>query len=124
MTSDRGFATRCIHAGEGPDPMTGAHGIPLYQNVTYAFTTYGQVQAMRSGERPHFSYAPKGNPTVRSLEAKLANLEGTESSLALNSGMAAISGTLLALLAGGGHVVASDHLFSDTCAFLRDDIPT
>lgn len=123
MTDGRGFATRCIHAGEGPDPTTGAHGIPLYQNVTYAFTSYGQVEAMRSGERPHFSYSPKGNPTVRSLEGKLANLEGTETSVALNSGMAAISGTLLSLLAGGGHMVASSHLFSDTCAFLRDDLP-
>ena len=102
MAELRGFGTRCIHAGEAPDPTTGAHGVPLYQNVTYAFETHGQVEAMRCGERPHFTYSPRANPTVRCLELKLADLEGTETAIALNSGMAAISGTLLTLLSGGG----------------------
>ena len=119
-----GFNTRCIHAGEAPDPTTGAHGVPLYQNVTYAFETYGQVEAMRSGERPHFTYSPRGNPTVRCFEAKMADLEGTESSFAANSGMAAISGALLTVLGGGGHVIASDQLYDLTRAFLHDDLPS
>ena len=123
MNEDQGFSTRCIHAGEAPDPTTGAHGVPLYQNVTYAFQTYGQVEAMRSGERPHFTYSPRANPTVRCLEAKLANLEGTETAVALNSGMAAISGALLTTLAGGGHIVASSHLYDQTRVFLTDELP-
>ena len=123
MSPGAGFGTRCIHAGEAPDPTTGAHGVPLYQNVTFAFETNGEVEAMRSGERPHFTYSPRGNPTVRCLELKVADLEGTESSVALNSGMAAISGTVLTLLSGGGHVVASDQLYDLTRAFLRDDLP-
>jgi methionine-gamma-lyase len=123
MNDGRGLSTRCIHAGEAPDPTTGAHGVPLYQNVTYAFATHGQVDAMRSGERPHFTYSPRANPTVRCLEAKLANLEGTETSVALASGMAAISGTLLSTLAGGGHIVASDHLYDQTRAFLAHELP-
>jgi methionine-gamma-lyase len=97
--------------------------VPLYQNVTYAFETNRQVEAMRSGERPHFTYSPKGNPTVRCLEVKMADLEGTESAVAFNSGMAAISGTLFALLAGGGHVVASDQLFEQTRTFLIEELP-
>jgi methionine-gamma-lyase len=124
MSRAGGFSTRCIHAGEAPDPTTGAHGVPLYQNVTYAFETNGQVEAMRSGERPHFTYSPRGNPTVRCFELKLADLEGTESSVAVNSGMAAISGTLLTLLGNGGHVVASDQLYDLTRAFLQDDLPS
>jgi len=123
MTRAAGFSTRCIHAGEAPDPTTGAHGVPLYQNVTYAFETNGQVEAMRSGERPHFTYSPRGNPTVRCLELKIADLEGTETSIAMNSGMAAISGVLLTLLAGGGHLIASDQLYDLTSDFLRDDLP-
>ena len=123
MDEARGLSTRCIHAGEAPDPTTGAHGVPLYQNVTFAFETYGQVEAMRSGERPHFTYSPRANPTVRCLEAKLANLEGTETAVALNSGMAAISGALLTTLAGGGHIVASDHLYDQTRMFLADELP-
>ena len=122
MTEGLGLGTRCIHAGEAPDPTTGAHGVPLYQNVTYAFETHRQVEAMRSGERPHFTYSPRANPTVRCLEAKLANLEGTESSVAFSSGMAAISGTLLTVLAGGGHIVASDHLYDQTRSFLADEL--
>ena len=123
MKEFRGFGTRCIHAGEAPDPTTGAHGVPLYQNVTFAFETNAQVEAMRSGERPHFTYSPRGNPTVRCLEVKLANLEGAESSIALGSGMAAISGALMSLLADGGHVVASDQLYDLTRAFLTRDLP-
>jgi len=123
MTSGAGLNTRCIHAGEASDPTTGAHGVPLYQNVTFAFETSGQVEAMRSGERPHFTYSPRGNPTVRCLELKIADLEGTETSIAMNSGMAAVSSVLLTLLAGGGHLIASDQLYDLTSDFLRDDLP-
>jgi methionine-gamma-lyase len=123
MRIDSQFATRCIHAGEAPDPTTGAHGVPLYQNVTFAFETNGQVEDMRSGQRPHFTYTARANPTVRCLEVKLASLENTETAVAFNSGMAAISGTLLSLLAGGGHVVASEQVYDLTHTFLRDDLP-
>ncbi|MCD6057488.1 MAG: methionine gamma-lyase, partial [Thermomicrobiales bacterium] len=123
MTSAAGFSTRCIHAGEAPDPTTGAHGVPLYQNVTFAFETNGQVEAMRSGERPHFTYSPRGNPTVRCLELKIADLEGAEASIAMSSGMAAISSVLLTLLADGGHLVASGQLYDLTSDFMRDDLP-
>jgi methionine-gamma-lyase len=122
MTGVSGFGTRCIHAGEAPDPTTGAHGVPLYQNVTYAFETYSQVEAMRSGDRPHFTYSPRGNPTVRCLELKIADLEGTEASLALSSGMAAVSSVMFTLLADGGHVVASEQLYDLTSDFFRSDL--
>src|SRR5919107_1628484 len=123
MTNGAGFSTRCIHAGEAPDPTTGAHGVPLYQNVTFAFETNGQVEAMRSGERPHFTYSPRGNPTVRCLELKIADLEGTETSVAMSSGMAAVSSVMLTLLGNGGHLVASDQLYDLTSDFIRDDLP-
>ena len=122
MAGEGGFSTRCIHAGEAPDPTTGAHGVPLYQNVTFAFETNGQVEAMRSGDRPHFTYSPRGNPTVRCLELKIADLEGTEASVAMSSGMAAISSVLLTLLGDGGHLVASDQLYDLTSDFLREDL--
>jgi cystathionine beta-lyase/cystathionine gamma-synthase len=106
------FDTRYIHAGEAPDRTPGAHGVPLYQNVTFVFATYSQVEAMRNGDRPHFTSSPRGNPTVRCLELKIADLEGTEASIALNSDMAAISGAFLTLLVNGGLVVASDQLYA------------
>jgi methionine-gamma-lyase len=122
MAGGGGFSTRCIHAGEAPDPTTGAHGVPLYQNVTFAFETNSQVEAMRSGDRPHFTYSPRGNPTVRCLELKIADLEGTEASVAMSSGMAAISSVLLTLLADGGHLLASDQLYDLTKDFLHQDV--
>lgn len=122
MPNHHGFATRTVHAGEAPDPSTGAHGVPLYQNVTYAFRSYEQLESMRAGGAPHFVYQPRGNPTVRCLELKLANLEGAETAIATSSGMSAISATLISLLAGGGHVVASTDLFDETRNFLLDDL--
>ena len=119
----RGFATRCIHAGEAPDPTTGAHGVPLYQNVTYAFETAEQVEAMRRGERPHFTYSPRANPTVRCLELKIADLEGAETAIAFNSGMAAVSTTLQALTKVGGHVVVSEHVYEVTRRVMEEDLP-
>ena len=47
--SDHAFATRAVHAGEAPDPTTGAHGVPLYQNATYAFHSYEELEATRTG---------------------------------------------------------------------------
>ncbi len=118
-----GFGTRAIHAGEAPDPATGAHGVPIYQNATYTFRSVGQIDAMLSGQLPHFTYARDGNPTVRCLELKLADLDGAEAAIATGSGMAAISATLLHLLGGGGHLVASNELYPVAAGFLRGDLP-
>lgn len=123
MSPRYGFTTRSVHAGEAPDPTTGAHGVPIYQNATYAFHTYEQLEAARSGLAPHFFYARDGNPTVRCLEVKLADLEGAQAAVATATGMAAVSATLLHLLAGGGHLVASADVYAVTRAFLRDDLP-
>jgi methionine-gamma-lyase len=117
------FDTRCVHAGESPDPTTGAHGTPMYQNVTYAFDSYEQVALMRVGERPHFTYSPRGNPTVRSLEVKIADLEGAETCLALNSGMAAISSAILGVVTDGGHIIASRHLYDNSRDLLEYELP-
>jgi cystathionine beta-lyase/cystathionine gamma-synthase len=123
MTDPLSFQTRCIHAGEAPDPATGAHGVPLYQNVTYAFRSFAQVEAMEAGQAPHFTYSPRGNPTVRCLELKLADLEGAEAALATASGMAAISATLLTLAGNGGHVVAADEVYFVTREVLVHELP-
>src|SRR3954466_3295306 len=122
MPLRRGLSTRSIHAGEAPDPSTGAHGVPIYQNATFAFRSYEGVQAGREGA-PHFHYARDGNPTIRCLELKLADLEGTEDALATGTGMAAISTTLLYLLGGGGHLVAASDVYAVTKELLQRDLP-
>lgn len=118
----RGIGTRAIHAGEAPDPATGAHGVPLYQNATYAFRDVDHVEAWRDGWAPHFIYQREGNPTVRCFELKLADLEGAEAAAAGATGMAVIAATLLHLAAGGGHVVASADLYEVTGNLLCQDL--
>ena len=119
----RAFATRAVHAGEAPDPSTGAHGVPVYQNSTYAFRSYRQTQEAMADRLPHFFYVREGNPTVRTLELKLADLDGAEAAVATASGMAAISAALLHLLAGGGHLVASQDLYFAAREFVCADLP-
>lgn len=117
------FDTRCIHAGEEPDAATGAHGVPLFQNVTFAFENYDEIAAYRRGDLLHYSYSPRGNPTVRSLENKIADLEGAEAAIALNSGMAAIGSAIMAVAAGGGHLITSEFIYDLTREFLHEELP-
>lgn len=104
--------------------MSGAHGVPMYQNSTFGFRSYDQVMAFERGEIPHFVYQRYGTPTVRCLELKMASLEDTELSVATATGMAAITATLQQLLQGsGGHVVAADDLYQVTHEVLMKDVP-
>ena len=70
MSLRRGLSTQSIHAGEAPDPSTGAHGVPIYQNATFGLHSYESVEAWRAGA-PHVLYAsdqrmlPKGSSRPR-----------------------------------------------------------
>jgi len=123
MAGLRGFGTRSVHAGEAHDPTTGAHGVPIYQNTTFAFRSYDELERSRAGRAPHFFYSRDSNPTVRALEVKLADLEGAEAAIAGASGMAIIGATLLHLAPCGGHIVASDSVYSVAHEFLQEDLP-
>jgi len=94
-----------IHAGQKPDPSTGAVMTPIYQTSTF-------VQA-GVGEHQGYEYARTGNPTRTALEACLAELEGAAHGLAFSSGMAAID-TVLKLLDPGDHVLASNDVYGGT----------
>lgn len=122
-TGEYAFETRLIHAGEAPDPATGAHGVPLYSSSTYAFRSAEQVESFEAGQTPHFVYARYGNPTVRCFELKMANLEGAEMATAAATGMAAITATLLETLGSGCHLVAADDLYSVSGELLDRDVP-
>jgi cystathionine beta-lyase/cystathionine gamma-synthase len=118
----KGFKTRVVHAGESPDPFTGAVGVPIFQNSTFAFRSADQIDRFFDGEVPHYIYSRYGNPTVRCLELKLADIEGAEDVLVAGSGMAAISTAVLHHLAGGGHIVASDTLYPIAREFFRNGL--
>src|SRR4051812_47518092 len=122
MTKQFRFDTRSIHAGEAPDPTTGAHGVPIYQNTTFAFRSYDQVEAWRTGGAPHYLYAREGNPTVRCFELKMADLEGAEAAVAGATGMAVIAATLLEVMCDGGQLIASTDLYEVTSNLICQDL--
>src|SRR5215467_163446 len=100
-----GFATEAIHAGQEPDPATGAIITPIYQTSTYVQEGVGRHKG--------FEYARTQNPTRLALERNLAALEGGVAGYCFASGMAAINATMT-LLAAGDHVVVSDNTYGGT----------
>ncbi|HEV3010972.1 MAG TPA: PLP-dependent aspartate aminotransferase family protein [Burkholderiales bacterium] len=104
------FETKVIHAGQEPDPRTGAVMTPIYATSTYAQSS--------PGEHKGYDYARTRNPTRDALEACLAELEGGHAAFAFASGMAAI-GTVLELLDAGSHVVAMDDLYGGSYRILE-----
>ncbi len=99
------FATRCIHAGQEPDPSTGAIITPIFQTSTYVQDALG--------EHKGFEYARTQNPTRAALEANLAAIESGRAGFAFASGMAAI-GAVASLLKAGDHVVVTDNTYGGT----------
>ncbi len=104
------FETQVIHAGQEPDPRTGAVMTPIYATSTYAQASPGEHQG--------FDYARTRNPTRDALQACIAALEGGRAGFAFASGMAAI-GTVLELLDSGAHVVAMDDLYGGSYRILE-----
>jgi cystathionine gamma-lyase len=101
-TKAAGFATRVIHGGQRPDPLTGAVMPPIYATSTYVQSSPGVHKG--------YEYSRTHNPTRDALQASLANLEGGAAAFAFASGMAA-SATLLELLDAGSHIVAMHDLY-------------
>src|SRR5438309_6626793 len=105
MKKQHEFATRAIHAGQEPDPFTGAIMTPLYATSTYVQQSPGKHQG--------YDYARSINPTRLAYERCIADLEGGTRGWAFASGLAAMS-TVLELIDSGSHVVVSDDLYGGT----------
>jgi cystathionine gamma-lyase/cystathionine beta-lyase/cystathionine gamma-lyase/homocysteine desulfhydrase len=104
-TKQLGFATRAIHAGQEPDPLTGAVTVPIYPTSTY-------VQ-QGIGENKGYEYSRVSNPTRARLEENLAALEGGVAARVFGSGMAAIN-AIVSMLKSGDHVVCGNDLYGGT----------
>jgi len=101
----QGFETRAIHAGQEPDPTTGAIMTPIYTSSTYVQESPGVHKG--------YDYSRSTNPTRKALEACIADLEGSNFGYAFASGMSA-SATVLETLSSGDHVIAMDDLYGGT----------
>jgi cystathionine beta-lyase/cystathionine gamma-synthase len=99
------FPTICIHAGQEPDPTTGAIITPIYQTSTYVQDELGRHKG--------YEYARTQNPTRAALERNVAAIEGGRAACAFASGMAAI-GAIATMLEAGGHVVVTDNTYGGT----------
>lgn len=115
--SKMGFATRQIHVGKVKN-AAGSLCDPIYQTSTFEFDSVEQGGARFAGQEQGYIYSRLGNPTLATLEEKLASLENAEAALVTASGMGAISTTFWTLLQAGDEVVADETLYGCTYALL------
>ncbi|TFZ07068.1 O-acetylhomoserine aminocarboxypropyltransferase/cysteine synthase [Ramlibacter henchirensis] len=116
MAQDRefGFATRAVHAGAIPDPVTGARATPIHQTTSFVFDSAEHAASLFNLQTFGNVYTRISNPTVAVLEERVASLEGGRAALACATGMAAQMTALLAILKAGDHIVAASTLYGGT----------
>ena len=120
--NEKDFATKVIHAGQGPEKLTGALATPIFQTSTFCFDTVEEGAAKFEGLQEGYVYCRGGNPTTRALEIKCATIEGGEDCVATASGMGAIGSIMVGLLRTGDHIVCSDTVYGGTDVLMRDNM--
>jgi len=109
-----GFGTLCLHAGQQPDPATGARAVPIYQTTSYVFDSAEHAASLFNLQTFGNVYSRISNPTVAVLEERVAALEKGRAGLALASGLAAQMVALLTLCEAGDQIVAARTLYGGT----------
>jgi O-acetylhomoserine (thiol)-lyase len=105
------FDTLSLHAGQRPDPATGARAVPIYQTTSYVFDDTEHAAALFNLERVGHIYSRISNPTVAVLEERVSALEGGVGAVATASGQAALHLAIATLMGAGGHIVASARIY-------------
>jgi methionine-gamma-lyase len=118
MKNSKYVETQAIHSGRINDEQFGSLATPLYQTSTFIFENAQQGADRFAGEAEGFIYGRLGNPTVRQLEMRVAAMEEMEDAAATATGMAAISGALLANLQCGDHIISSSALYGCSYALI------
>ena len=114
----KGFTTRAIHGGARQDPH-GALRMPVYDSVAFEQESGRDIQLAFEGRKPAHTYSRITNPTTADFEQKILQLTGGRAALAVASGMAAISNTILTLAAAGTNIVTSPHIFGNTLSLFE-----
>ncbi|NTU77908.1 MAG: O-acetylhomoserine aminocarboxypropyltransferase/cysteine synthase [Chloroflexales bacterium] len=127
MTADEirftGFDTLALHGGQVPDPTTGARAVPIYASTSFTFKDTGHAARLFDLEELGFIYTRVGNPTQDVLEQRIAALEGGVAALALASGQAAVSFSILTLATAGDNIVSSTDLYGGTYTLFQEELP-
>jgi O-acetylhomoserine (thiol)-lyase len=117
------FDTVALHAGQRPDPATGARAVPIYQTTSYVFTGTEQAASLFNLERAGHIYSRISNPTTAVLEERIAALEGGVGAVATASGQAALHLAIATLMGAGGHIVASKSLYGGSTNLFKLTLP-
>ena len=123
MSQNWSFETRQIHAGQTPDPATGARALPIYQTTSFVFPDADTAAARFALADLGPIYTRIGNPTQQVVEDRIASLEGGVGALLLASGQAAETYAILNIAEAGDHVVASPSLYGGTYNLLHYTLP-
>ena len=118
-----GFDTLALHAGQQPDPLTGARATPIYQSASFVFPDTDFAAGLFNIERAGHVYSRLSNPTNAVLEERIAALEGGVGAIATSSGQAATHLAITTLCSAGDHVVASRSLYGGTHNLLDYTLP-
>jgi O-acetylhomoserine (thiol)-lyase len=125
MTTPRSprFDTLSLHAGQRPDPATGARAVPIYQTTSYVFDDTDHAAGLFNLERAGHIYSRISNPTVAVLEERIAALEGGVGAVATASGQAALHLAIATLMGAGGHIVASARIYGGSHNMFTHTLP-
>ncbi|MEJ2579756.1 MAG: bifunctional o-acetylhomoserine/o-acetylserine sulfhydrylase [Kineosporiaceae bacterium] len=123
MSDTWSFETRQIHAGQVPDPSTGARALPIYQTTSFAFRDTAHAADLFALKEPGNIYTRIMNPTQDVVEQRLASLEGGVGALLVASGQAAETLAVLNVAEAGDHLVASPSLYGGTYNLFRNTLP-
>jgi len=115
--------TLAVHAGQSPDPATGARAVPIYQTASYVLPDTDTAAALFNMELPGHVYSRLSNPTVAVFEERMAALEGGVGAIATASGQAALHLAIATLMGRGGHIVSSASLYGGSHNLLHYTLP-
>jgi methionine-gamma-lyase len=114
------FSTLAIHAGEEEHPAFGAVTTPIFQTSTFVFKNSAEVLEYQKGDSSKYLYTRYGNPTLETVERKMAALEGGEAALLVSSGMAAVSTIALTLVSSGEEIISTEPVYGGTFHLFKD----
>jgi len=117
------FDTLSLHAGQRPDPTTGARAVPIYQTTSFSFESVDQAAGLFNLELPGHIYSRISNPTVAVLEERIAALENGVGAVATASGQAALFLAIATLMDQGSHIVASRNIYGGSHNMLNITLP-
>ncbi|GAE86756.1 O-acetylhomoserine sulfhydrylase [Acetivibrio straminisolvens JCM 21531] len=118
-----GFDTLQVHAGQVPDPTTGSRAVPIYQTASYSIESQERAEILFSLKEFGYTYTRIVNPTNDVLEQRIAALEGGSGALALASGSAAVTYSILNIAKAGDEIVAASTLYGGTYNLFSVTLP-